>query len=123
MPWEGHRTTLEGLRDQLAGKVVVDCVNPIGFDKQGAYALAVPEGSAAEQAAAVLTESTVVGAFHHVSAVLLNDEGSGSGGTATSWSSATTATRPISSRRSPVASTVSAACMRAGCATRTRWRR
>ncbi|MET0741372.1 MAG: NADPH-dependent F420 reductase [Candidatus Nanopelagicales bacterium] len=73
VPWEGHRTTLEGLRAQLAGKVVVDCVNPIGFDKQGAYALTVPEGSAAQQAAAVLTESTVVGAFHHVSAVLLNE--------------------------------------------------
>jgi NADPH-dependent F420 reductase len=33
----------------------------------------VDEGSAAEQAAAVLPESTVVGAFHNVSAVLLDD--------------------------------------------------
>ena len=57
----------------LAGKVVVDCVNPLGFDKQGAYALPVEEGSAAQQAAALLPDSTVVGAFHNVSAVLLED--------------------------------------------------
>ena len=60
-------------RRQLAGKVVVDCVNPLGFDKQGAFVLDVPEGSATQQAAAILTESTVVGAFHNVSAVLLED--------------------------------------------------
>ncbi len=73
VPWDGHKELLEGLVDALAGKVVVDCVNPLGFDKQGAYALAVEEGSAAQQAAAILTESTVVGAFHNVSAVKLED--------------------------------------------------
>lgn len=74
VPWEGHQATLESLRDALAGKIVVDCVNPMGFDKKGAYALVVPEGSAAEQAAALLPDSRVVAAFHHVSAVLLADE-------------------------------------------------
>jgi 8-hydroxy-5-deazaflavin:NADPH oxidoreductase len=73
VPWDGHKALLESLRDDLAGKIVVDCVNPLGFDKQGAYALPVEEGSAAQQAAAVLTGSTVVAAFHHVSAVLLLD--------------------------------------------------
>ena len=73
VPWEGHRELLTELAPQLAGKVVVDCVNPLGFDKRGAYALAVEEGSATEQAAALLPDSTVVGAFHHVSAVLLDD--------------------------------------------------
>nr|WP_221473249.1 NADPH-dependent F420 reductase [Planomonospora venezuelensis] len=73
VPWDGHRATLESLRAELDGKIVVDCVNPLGFDKQGAYALPVEEGSAAQQAAAVLTGSRVVGAFHHVSAVLLLD--------------------------------------------------
>ena len=58
----------------MVGKIVIDCVNPLGFDKQGAYGLSVAEGSAAEQAAAILTESRVVGAFHHISAVLLLDE-------------------------------------------------
>ena len=73
VPWDGHAELLESLRSELAGKVVVDCVNPLGFDKQGAYALPVPEGSATQQAAAILTESRVVGAFHNVSAVLLED--------------------------------------------------
>jgi NADPH-dependent F420 reductase len=73
VPWEGHADTLRGLAADLAGKIVVDCVNPIGFDERGAYPLAVAEGSAAEQAAAVLPDSRVVGAFHHVSAVLLAD--------------------------------------------------
>jgi hypothetical protein len=73
VPWEGHEPLISGLAAALAGKVVVDCVNPMGFDKQGAFALPVPEGSAAQQAAGILTESTVVAAFHHVSAVLLLD--------------------------------------------------
>ncbi len=73
VPWNGHRDLLAGLAPQLTGKVVVDCVNPLGFDKQGAYAVPVEEGSAAEQARELLPGSTVVGAFHHVSAVLLDD--------------------------------------------------
>ena len=74
VPWDGHRELLVSLADDLRGKVVVDCVNPLGFDKQGAYALPVEEGSAAQQALAVLPDSRVVAAFHHVSAVLLLDE-------------------------------------------------
>ncbi|MEV0615838.1 NADPH-dependent F420 reductase [Nonomuraea sp. NPDC050404] len=73
VPYEGHKALLESLRAELAGKIVVDCVNPLGFDKQGAYALPVEEGSAAQQAAAVLPDSRVVAAFHHVSAVVLMD--------------------------------------------------
>ncbi|MFE3448198.1 NADPH-dependent F420 reductase [Nonomuraea sp. NPDC059194] len=73
VPWDGHKATLESLRTPLSGKIVIDCVNPLGFDKQGAYALPVEEGSAAQQAAAVLPDSRVVAAFHHVSAVLLLD--------------------------------------------------
>ena len=73
VPWDGHKELLEELAEPLAGKVVVDCVNPLGFDKQGAFALQVEEGSATQQAAAILTESTVVGAFHNVSAVKLED--------------------------------------------------
>ncbi|GHD29299.1 NADPH-dependent F420 reductase [Streptomyces galbus] len=73
VPWEGHGDTLASLREDLAGKLVVDCVNPLGFDKKGAYALRPEEGSAAEQAAALLPDSRVTAAFHHLSAVLLQD--------------------------------------------------
>jgi hypothetical protein len=73
VPWAGHEELLRDLADDLADKVVVDCVNPLGFDKQGAFALSVREGSAAQQAAALLPRSRVVAAFHHVSAVLLED--------------------------------------------------
>jgi NADPH-dependent F420 reductase len=73
VPWEGHDALLGSLREPLAGKIVIDCVNPIGFDKQGPYPLRVEEGSAAQQAAALLPDSTVTAAFHHVSAVTLAD--------------------------------------------------
>lgn len=74
VPWANHADVLRELAPALAGTIVVDCVNPLGFDSSGAYALAVNEGSAAQQAAAILPGSTVVGAFHHLSAVLLLDE-------------------------------------------------
>ena len=74
VPWDGHRELLESLAYDLADKIVVDCVNPLGFDKQGAFALSVDEGSAAQQAASVLPDSSVVAAFHHISAVLLLDD-------------------------------------------------
>jgi NADPH-dependent F420 reductase len=73
VPFDAHAGLLESLAAQLRGKVVVDCVNPLAFDAQGARAVPVPEGSAAQQAQAVLAASAVVGAFHHVSAQLLLD--------------------------------------------------
>src|SRR5579863_6907235 len=34
VPWDGHRDLLSGLAGPLTGKVVIDCVNPLGFDKR-----------------------------------------------------------------------------------------
>jgi 8-hydroxy-5-deazaflavin:NADPH oxidoreductase len=73
VPFAGHAATLAELAAPLAGKVVADCVVPMGFDELGAHVLEVPEGSVTQQAAALLPDSSVVGAFHHVSAVLLED--------------------------------------------------
>ncbi|SDK68926.1 reduced coenzyme F420:NADP oxidoreductase [Actinopolyspora mzabensis] len=73
LPWEAHADTLRELRSELADKIVIDCVNPLGFDKKGPYALPVEEGSAAQQAEALLPDSRVTAAFHHVSAVTLAD--------------------------------------------------
>ena len=73
VPWEGHAETVASVRGPLQGKIVVDCVNPLGFDAKGPYALRVPEGSAAEQTESLLPSSRVCAAFHHVSAVLMAD--------------------------------------------------
>ncbi len=73
VPYEGHADLLRSLARELAGKIVVDSVNPLGFDKQGPFPLRVAAGSAAEEASEILPDSTVIAAFHHVSAVLLDD--------------------------------------------------
>jgi NADPH-dependent F420 reductase len=73
VPFDGHAATLAELAAPLAGKVVADCVVPMGFDELGAYVLDVEEGSVAQQAAVLLPDSAVVGAFHHLSAILLED--------------------------------------------------
>jgi 8-hydroxy-5-deazaflavin:NADPH oxidoreductase len=73
IPWAGHADTLRALARVLEGKIVVDCVNPLGFDAKGPFTLPVPEGSAAQQAAELLPNSRVCAAFHHVSAELLCD--------------------------------------------------
>lgn len=74
VPWSAHAETITELAPLLAGKIVIDCVNPLGFDGQGAFSLPVAEGSACQQAQALLADARVVGAFHHISAVLLLDE-------------------------------------------------
>ena len=75
IPFNGHDELVASLREQLVSKIVISCVNPLGFDKNGPYGLEVEGGSAAETAAALLPESHVVGAFHHLSAVTLLAEG------------------------------------------------
>lgn len=71
VPYDGHDDLVRELAPALAGKVVISCVNPLGFDKQGPFGLEVPGGSAAEAAASIAPDARVVGAFHHVSAVSL----------------------------------------------------
>ncbi|MEE8338329.1 MAG: NADPH-dependent F420 reductase [Dehalococcoidia bacterium] len=72
VPYEGHRPTLEALAPALAGKIVVDVVVPVRFDG-GPRPIEVEAGSATEEAAALLPDSRVVGAFHNLpNAVLLD---------------------------------------------------
>jgi NADPH-dependent F420 reductase len=73
VPYHSHAGLLSSLTTELAGKIVVDCVNPLGFDERGPFPLRVAAGSAAQEAQQLLPDSTVIAAFHHVSAVLLND--------------------------------------------------
>ena len=71
LPFDGHQATLTGLRDAIGGKLVVDAVVPLVFRKGVPAVVAVPEGSATEQAQALLPNATVVGAFHNFSALKL----------------------------------------------------
>ncbi|MDO8531679.1 MAG: NADPH-dependent F420 reductase [Dehalococcoidia bacterium] len=76
VPFEGHKALLESLRGELKYKLVIDVAVPLAFEKgKGACAVPVPEGSAAEQAQALLPRARVIGAFHNLSAKELQDVG------------------------------------------------
>jgi hypothetical protein len=72
-PWDESGASIAALAPALAGRLVVSCINPLGFDTRGPYGIAVAEGSAAEQVAALLPASTVAAAFHHLSAPSVGD--------------------------------------------------
>lgn len=71
VPYDGHADLVRDLADALVDRVVVSCVNPIGFDPTGPYALSVPDGSAAQEGARQAPRARWAAAFHHVSAVSL----------------------------------------------------
>ena len=68
VPYSGHRPTLEALYEQLEGKLIVDVVAPLAFNRGVARAIIPEAGSAAEEAQQILANCTVVGAFHNLSA-------------------------------------------------------
>ena len=67
VPYAAHQPTLEGLREALAGKIVVDAVVPVYFER-GPRPVEVDAGSATEEAAQLLPNSQIIGAFHNLSA-------------------------------------------------------
>jgi NADPH-dependent F420 reductase len=71
VPYRGHDELVAALRPELAGKLVISCVNPLGFDTYGPYGLDILDRSAAEETQRIVPDARVVGAFHHVSAVTL----------------------------------------------------
>ena len=74
VPYEAQRPMLEQLATTLAGKVVVNVIAPMRFERgRGAIALLVEAGSAAEEAQSLLPESPVVAAFQNVSAEELQE--------------------------------------------------
>ena len=60
VPYDGYTALLKHLSGALAGKILVSCVNPLGFDKRGAYGLDIAHGSAAEEAAGDLSHEDVL---------------------------------------------------------------
>lgn len=73
VPWSGHNATLEALKPDLAGKILVDIVVPLAAGDPKKVDMP-PEGSATEAAQALLgPDIPVIGALHNVSAHTLND--------------------------------------------------
>ncbi len=66
VPADAHEDTLTSLVEAIGDKTVVDVVVPMVWDKDGPRAIAVEQGSAAEQARALLPKAKVVSAFHHL---------------------------------------------------------
>jgi len=68
VPYAGHRALLTELRPVLVGKLVLDTVVPLDFGGRRLYA-PPPEGSAGEEAQAVLADSArVVAGLHSLAA-------------------------------------------------------
>ena len=75
VPYAAHAPLIEELAPLIDGKVVIDCVNPLAFDKEGPHSLDIEDRSAAEEAQRLAPGALVTGAFHLVSAVnLWSDE-------------------------------------------------
>lgn len=75
VPFEAQAETLPGLREAIGSKIVVSTAVPVSFSPSAALRagggltmLAVPEGSAAEQAQALLPAARVVAAFQNLGA-------------------------------------------------------
>ncbi len=73
VPYSAHRATLEGVKDEVQGKILVDVTVPI--QPPDITRVALPPGrTAAEEAQALLgSDVRVVSAFQNVSAVHLKD--------------------------------------------------
>jgi NADPH-dependent F420 reductase len=71
VPYDGHQELVANLATELANKVVISCVNPLGFDGHGPYGLDLDGSSAAERTQQEVPTASVVGAFHHLSAASL----------------------------------------------------
>lgn len=70
VPYEGQAQMVQGLKGQLAGKVVIDTVVPLNKVKP----FVPPAGSALQEAQQIIgDEAPVIGALHNISAVDLGD--------------------------------------------------
>ena len=73
VPFDAQADTLPDLCDAIGDKIVVSTAVPLSFEGGRPSMLPVPEGSAAEQAQALLPEARVVAAFQNLSAAKLWD--------------------------------------------------
>ena len=68
---DAHHDTLVDLAEAIGDKIVVDVVVPMLFDENGPKSVVLDEGSAAQQADALLPKAKVVSGFHHLDATEL----------------------------------------------------
>ena len=68
VPYAGHAEILEDLLEDIGDKILVDVVVPLEFDGDEARLMTVEEGSAAQQARALVQRARLVSAFHHLDA-------------------------------------------------------
>ncbi|MFI5051830.1 MAG: NADPH-dependent F420 reductase [Acidimicrobiales bacterium] len=72
-PWDSAVATATALREQLADKTVISMVNALAREGRELTPLYPPRGSMAAQLAFALPDSTIVGAFHHLPASLMEN--------------------------------------------------
>ncbi len=72
-PWDSAVATVSALRDALADKTVISMVNALAKEGRELTPLYPPRGSMAAQIAHALPDSTIVGAFHHLPAAMMED--------------------------------------------------
>jgi 8-hydroxy-5-deazaflavin:NADPH oxidoreductase len=76
-PWDAVVATVRPLAPALSGKVVLSIVNALVKQGREMLALIPPRGSMAAELQAVLTDSMVTAAMHHLPAALMEDLDSG----------------------------------------------
>ena len=75
VPYDAQRPLLEQLNGTLDGKIVINVIAPMTFERSvGARAVAVEAGSAAQESQELLPNSFIVSAFQNVSAEELLDQ-------------------------------------------------
>jgi 8-hydroxy-5-deazaflavin:NADPH oxidoreductase len=75
IPYSAVAETLNQLRDELSGKLVISAVVPM-LRTESTYGYSLAQGSAAEEIAGLLPRSRIAAAFHTVPARPLSDLGS-----------------------------------------------
>jgi NADPH-dependent F420 reductase len=73
VPYEGMRTTVRDLTDDIRDKILVSTVVPLEFSRSGIRMRHVEDGSAAMEAQLVAPQARVVAAFQNLSASHLID--------------------------------------------------
>jgi NADPH-dependent F420 reductase len=72
-PWDSAVATVSALRAALADKTVISMVNALAKEGRELTPVYPPRGSMAAQIAFALPDSTIVGAFHHLPAAMMED--------------------------------------------------